>query len=204
MENFRELVDRRGQPPGGEQAERGMEQYTESIKARMIKRMTGPNAMSANALAKEVGISQNTLSRWLRSASTVAPMNSGKGKKVRSSKEAARRSQDWTMQEKLRIVLEAEPLSDEELGVLLRREGLHREQLDQWREAAAAALGKPAARKRGKPGPTPEQKRIKDLERQLRHKEKALAEAAALLVLKKKFETLFGDEDDDTDQRSEG
>jgi transposase-like protein len=185
-------------------------EYSESIKARMIKRLTGPNAMSANALAREVGISQNTLSRWLRTAGTVATVSSGKGKgkgkgkKASSGGKAGRRAQDWTMQEKLRIVLEAERLSDEELGVLLRREGLHREQLDQWREAAADALGKPPARKRGKPEPTPEQKRIKDLERQLRHKEKALAEAAALLVLKKKFEAVFGDEDSDTDPRSDG
>jgi transposase-like protein len=193
-----------GNRQGASKQTKEMEQYTESIKARMIKRMTGPNALSANALAKEVGISQNTLSRWLRTAGTVTPVNSGKGKKVRSSKKAGRRSQDWTMQDKLRIVLEAEALSDAELGMRLRREGLHSEQLDQWREAAAAALGKPAARKRGKPGPTPEQKRIKDLERQLRHKEKALAEAAALLVLKKKFETLFGDEDNDTEPGSEG
>jgi transposase len=172
----------------------------------MIKRLAGPNAMSANALAKEVGISQNTLSRWLRTAGTVAAVssNKGTGRKANASNKDGRRSQDWTMQEKLRIVLEAERLTGEELGALLRREGLHREQLDQWRKAAADALGKTPARKRGKPGPTPEEKRIRELERQLRHKEKALAEAAALLVLKKKFETLFGDEDDDTDPRSDG
>jgi len=51
---------------------------------------------------------------------------------------------------------------------------------------------------------TPEQKRIRELERQLRRKEKALAEAAALLVLKKKFEAVFADEEDDTEPRSDG
>jgi len=46
-------------------------------------------------------------------------------------------------------------------------------------------------------------KRIRKLERELARKEKALAEAAALLVLKKKLEHLQEDEDDDTDEGSE-
>jgi transposase len=107
------------------------------------------------------------------------------------------------MLEKLRVLSEAERMSEDELGAFLRREGLHREQLEQWRVAAAEALGQPAKRSRAKRGPSPEQKRSRELERQLRHKEKALAEAAALLVLKKKFETLFGDEDDDTSPTSD-
>ena len=40
--------------------------YTEGFRARMIERLAGPDAISASALAKEVGVSQNTLSRWLR------------------------------------------------------------------------------------------------------------------------------------------
>jgi transposase-like protein len=182
-------------------------QYTESMKARMIKRLTGSDAMSANALSKEVGISQGTLSRWLRAAGTVAPVAKTKRNKsstIGAASKFKRRTQDWTMQDKLRVVLEAAELSDEELGALLRREGLHREQLEQWRAAASEALAKaPGRRRRAKQGPTPDQKRIRELERQLRHKEKALAEAAALLVLKKKYESLLGDEDDNTDPRSE-
>jgi hypothetical protein len=46
-------------------------------------------------------------------------------------------------------------------------------------------------------------KRIKELERELNRKEKALAEAAALLVLKKKVQEIWGDEDDTMDSRSE-
>jgi transposase-like protein len=182
-------------------------QYSESMKARMIKRMTGPDAMSANALSKEVGIAQSTLSHWLRAAGTFTPVP--KKKRAMPAIESTttkqnRRAQDWTTLEKMRVVIEAENLSEGELGAFLRREGLHREQLEQWRIAAAEALGQPTGRRsRSKPGPTPEQKRIRELERQLRHKEKALAEAAALLVLKKKYETLFGDEDDNTDPTSE-
>ena len=53
-------------------------------------------------------------------------------------------------------------------------------------------------------GPSPEEKRIKQLERELNRKEKALAEAAALLVLSKKYRAIMGDEDDDTGEQSGG
>ena len=43
---------------------------------------------------------------------------------------------------------------------------------------------------------------MRELEKQLRRKDRALAEAAALLVLQKKIQALWGDEDDDTEPRS--
>ena len=46
-------------------------------------------------------------------------------------------------------------------------------------------------------------RRVRELERELNRKEKALAEAAALLVLKKKAQAIWGDEDDDTDPRND-
>jgi hypothetical protein len=115
-------------------------------------------------------------------------MSKSKGRKPKSTKQ-------WTAEEKHRVVVEASSLAEEELGEFLRREGLHSAQIEEWTALAVAALGtsKPARRKA-----SPEAKRIKELERELRRKEKALAEAAALLILKKKAQAIWGDEDDDT------
>jgi transposase-like protein len=173
-------------------------EYSEVMKARMIKRMTGPRAVTATALAEETGISQPTLSRWLRDAGTLLPVSKSRTKVTSVNSKTPKRTQDWTMLEKLRVVIEAAELPEEELGAFLRREGLHREQFEQWRTATAEALGVSQGRRRQKSGPSPEQKRINELERELRRKDKALAETTALLVLKKKFEALFGDEEDDT------
>lgn len=179
-----------------------MQQYTDVMKARMIKRMTGPRAVTATALAEQTGIPQPTLSRWLREAGTVRPVSKSKATKSNGRSSRPKRAQDWTSQQKVQLVLEAAGLSEEELGAFLRRNGLHREQLDQWRqqaiEGATTALDNGSKRRKRSTGPTPEQKRIRELERQLRRKDKALAETTALLVLKKKFEALFGDEEDDT------
>ena len=107
-----------------------------------------------------------------------------------------KRPQDWSAQEKLAAVMEAASLSDEELGAFLRSRGLHEAQLQQWRELMLAGL-EPAAVQRGKQAS--EGKRVRELEKELRRKDKALAETAALLVLKKKAQAIWGDEDDDTD-----
>jgi transposase-like protein len=103
--------------------------------------------------------------------------------------------------DKLRLVLEASELEQDELGAFLRREGLHEAELRAWVEAATTALSGTGRRKDRKKG-SPEAKRIRDLEKDLHRKEKALAELAALLALKKKLETFWGGEGENTDTRS--
>lgn len=177
--------------------------YSETIKARMLRRMLGPRAMSAQALARETGISQSALSKWLREAGSVGSMPE-KDEPPRDEPDQAtrppRRAQEWTAKDKVRAVAETNEIEGGALGEYLRRNGLHREQLDQWRADVEEALERPSAKRRRSAA---EGKRIKELERELRKKEKALAETAALLVLRKKLNALWGDGDDDTDERNE-
>ncbi len=168
-------------------------EFSEKFKSRMVAKMVGPDAMSANGLSGEVGISQTTLSRWLREARNVP----GMAKKSRTANRKVR-PQDWSPEEKLRVVLEARGLTNEELGAFLRKEGLHQTQIEEWAATAQSSL---SARK-GTKKASPESKRIRELERELHRKDKALAEAAALLILKKKAQAIWGDEDDDTEPRS--
>lgn len=184
--------------------ETGTVEYSEAMKARMIRRMTGPRALSATTVSQETGIPQPTLSRWLRSAGTLRVVTKSDETPADGTHASAprKRVQDWTPQEKLQAVLETVAMSDDDLGAFLRRHGLHREQLEQWRQQATSALGSDGPRRKRSSGPTAEEKRIRELERQLRRKDKALAEVAALLVLKKKADALFGVEEDDTDPRS--
>lgn len=173
--------------------------YTESFKAKMVQRMSPPDAISAMRLSKEVGVSQSQLSRWLRDARSVVPM--AKGRRSERVTEGSAR----TAEEKLRIVMEAAGIPPAELGAFLRREGVHEAELEQWR-AAVVGAAKSALEGGGAPksaGRSPEAKRVKDLERELRRKEKALAEAAALLVLQKKFHTYLEERDKDTDEENE-
>ena len=164
--------------------------YTRGFKARMVQRMAGPEGISGTALAKDVGVSQATLSRWLREAPTVGAMGGGQ----RKQEGGAKSPRHWTAEEKLRVLNEAGKLSGDELGAFLRKEGLHTAQLDEWHKLATEALTGP--KKRAKK--SPEVRRIKELEKELLRKDRALAEVAALLTLKKKAQEIWGDGDDDT------
>jgi len=103
------------------------------------------------------------------------------------------------VEEKLRIVMAAAALGHDELGAFVRREGVHAAELEQWRETvvdgAKSALESGAARSSSRGADT---KWIKDLERELRRKGRALAETATLLVLQKKSTRFGGDGDDGT------
>ncbi len=168
--------------------------YSEAFRSKMVQKMVIPGGISANALAAKTGIAQPTLSRWLREAHSVEPMSAPEKPK---SKKKPR-----TFMEKVRVIAEADGLSGEELGAFCRREGVHESELEEWRTATAEALG--PAKKRAKAKKTKaETTRIRHLERDLRRKEKALAEVSALLILKKKVDALWGDEDADTDEESE-
>jgi len=151
--------------------------HPEGFKARMVARMAGPEGISACALAREVGVPQPTLSRWLRSARSVRAMS--------HPEQPSKRPQSSSSQEKLRIVVEAARLKPEELGAFLRREGLHEAQLLEWTRAATSGLDDPRPPERTKKVKNAEQRRIRELERELRRKDAALAEVAALLALQK-------------------
>jgi transposase len=165
--------------------------YPETFKQQMVRRLSGPGAISANALSKEVDVAQTTLSQWLREATKIGSMSKKKTSKPR-------RPQDWTAEEKLQAVMEASGLSEEELGAFLRSKGLHEAQLEQWRRKVSEAASEALSRGGGSKARTAGSRRIRELERELRRKDKALAEAAALLVLKKKLAALWEDEDDST------
>ena len=106
----------------------------------------------------------------------------------------ARNTGKRTPDEKLRLVIESAACGEEEIGTLLRREGLHDADLQAWRNEALAGL-KPVT---GSGKKSDEAKRIRSLENELSRKDEALAEMAALITLQKKVRAIWGDADDNT------
>lgn len=174
--------------------------YSVGFKDKMVAKMLGPDGQTATQLSTRTGVSQPTLSKWLREAKLRAMEPGDKKPK------AGAKSKRWTPEGKLRVVREAMGMDEVSLGALLRREGLHKADLDRFREEMleAAMTGIQAARKPRKGGQSAEQRRIKELEKELKRKDKALAEAAALLVLRKKMAALFPEEEgESTDENND-
>jgi len=181
-----------------------MTTYSKRFKTKMVMRMTGPRALSATELAREVKVPQPTLSRWLRESATLLPMHADETSPTASKTPAAlpdppAAHRVRSAEEKFRLVSLAATLGEDELGAMLRREGLHATDLESWRADMIAALS-PRAKSTAEPTSSrPEdRRRIQQLEREIDRKDKALAEAAALLILQKKVREFLGDEDDST------
>ena len=123
---------------------------------------------------------QQNLSRWLIEAGSLPGM-------VRPIKSA------WRVEQKARILADAGALSGELLRTYLSTQGVSLVQFQRWKSALEDDEKSSVVSSR----------QIRKLERELQRKEKALAEAAALLVLKKTIQEHLQGEDDDTDGQSE-
>ena len=160
--------------------------YTAEQKRWVITQMSPPLNRSVVELAQETGITGVTLRTWRKeamAAGELGPIGDGS---------------NWSSAQKFQAVLETAPLSAEELSDYCRRKGIRPEQLRQWRAACEQANGTGVAAAAGTPVDHPAAlERVKELERQLRRKDAALAEAAALLMLRKKANAIWGTEEDE-------
>ena len=162
--------------------------YSEEFKESIIKKMMPPNPVSVRQLSKDTGVSDVTLYKWrkdYRNRGIAVPSDQSK-------------PEAWSAEDKLAVVIETASLNEVQLSEYCRNKGLYPEQVAQWKESALAGYQQRAEVKKEKLRSRQEDKRkIKQLEKQLHRKEKALAETAALLVLSKKCEAIWGVNEED-------
>ena len=165
-----------------------MRRYPIEFKESIIQKMMPPNAISVPQLVKETGVADVTLYKWrkeYRDQGIAVPADSSN-------------PENWSAEDKLAVVVETMPLNEAELSEYCRSKGLYTEQIEQWKQAALTGyqsnvqVAKQRTRDHKK-----DQKKIKQLEAELKRKEKALAETAALLVLSKKCQAIWGESEED-------
>lgn len=156
--------------------------YSLAFKRKMIERLTGKEALTALQLSRETGVRQQNLSRWLQEARSLPLVG---------SRDVTERV--FTLEQKARVLADTANLRGEQLRAYLEREGIKLADFERWRIALQEEGRQPSATT----------KHIRQLERELARKEKALAEAAALLVLKKTIAKAHLDEDGDAEEPSE-
>jgi transposase len=100
--------------------------FSVAFKQKMVQRLTGDNAVSASQLAREAGVRQQNLSRWLQEARSL-PIMADKPKRA-----AVR---EWTVEQKAHVLAEASHLDGEALTAYLEREGVKLAEYEQWRIA---------------------------------------------------------------------
>jgi len=163
-----------------------MIRYSEELKASIIARMLAPQNASVPALAQETGIPKDTLYGWRLQA---------RGR-CGALPNQARQNGGFNNEEKFAIVLETATFNELEIGEYCRRKGIYPEQITAWKKDFVQGSS-PAAGKTERDQLQQQARTIKQLQSELHRKDRALAEAAALLILEKKVQALWTDPEDE-------
>jgi transposase len=165
-----------------------MRRYSLERKEAAIQKMMPPSNTSISALSVETGITEATLYNWRKQAKNKGLAVPGDGKNA----------ENWSSSDKFSVVLETAALNEAELAEYCRKKGLFTEQISAWKQACMGANATAGEQEKAlKEQSKKDKQRIKGLETDLRRKEKALAETAALLVLRKKANAIWGESEDE-------
>ena len=157
--------------------------YSTTLKQSIVANMLPPSHKSVSQIQQETGIPEGTLKKWrteIRKKGFAAPAGE-------------QQSERWSTQDKYLIVVETATLSEIELAGYCRKKGLYVEQVKSWKNNCMQANGGVAqelalSQKREKI----KDKELQQVRKELQRKESALAEAAALLILRKKAAAIWG------------
>lgn len=155
--------------------------YSKEFREAILTKLMNRGDRSRIEICEEAGVNNSTVANWIQDRAKIAGMS----KKV---------LKNWSPEEKLKAINVTHSMSEEELGVYLRKEGLHSHNLDEWRAEILEIFTK----KRKNASQKDERDiKIKSLEREVLRKDKALAEASALLILQKKVNLIWGNNEED-------
>lgn len=157
-------------------------------KQSVLAKLALPNPPSIAALAKSENISEAALYKWRKTAIEQGLLMAGNN----------RDSSRWSAQQRFNAVLETAGLPVADVAEYCRAKGLYPEQIERWKKAAIAGCNLDVDHdsvKKNAQERKDDRKKIVALERELNRKEKALAEAAAIVILQKKLASLLGKED---------
>jgi transposase len=148
--------------------------YGQAYKDGVVARLLPPESAALEVVSHEIGISVGTLQSWYADA---------------MSKPA--RGRAWTAGARLDAVITTASMNEAGKSAWCREHGVYPAELALWRASCTTALSEPEEARASPQATRQDRKRIKELERDLKRKNAALAETAALLVLSKKLEAIF-------------
>lgn len=152
--------------------------YSQDFKEQALRKVYQRDGRTIEMVADELNMATTTLKGWMQAA---------KREQKKMADNTARRPEDWPMEARLQALQESHTLSEVELSAWCRERGIFAHHLKQWRNDFCS----PAASRTNTTETRDLKATIQRLERDLLRKDKALAEAAALLILQKKFQALL-------------
>ena len=160
--------------------------YSIKLKEAVLQKVLHGNRPH-HEVAMEYGVGRSTIGKWLRQYKQDGGINL-------ASKE--KRPRDWTSEERMTALITTGSMSAEECASWCRKKGIFPHHLEQWKKAAISGMAINSSKKQSE-AEKQLRKENSTLRKDLNRKEKALAETAALLVLKKKAQAIWGEPEED-------
>jgi len=167
--------------------------FTQSFKIQAVqKALSRSEDTRLEEFAGELGVGYSTLQKWIRQSKNQE-LNAGLV--TTDTMKNERRPQDWNAEERLNMIIQCAALDEPAVAELCRQKGLYPHHITQWK--ADFSSENPVKNNTGKRSDAKQLKtKIKQLEKEINRKDKALAETAALLVLQKKVNAIWGSDED--------
>lgn len=157
-------------------------QYTDAFRQQALQKVYARGSRSVISIAEELNLNHWTLKNWMKPKKNA----------VKHKDTTVKRPRDWTAADRLNALLTTHSMDQQALSAYCRHKGIFSHHLKQWREDFESGTS-------SSPAHLAELRDLKsshkNLQSELNRKEKALAEAAALLVLQKKFQALWEDKE---------
>lgn len=155
--------------------------YSQDFKESAVRKVCIPGGPSITELANTLGVNHCSIRNWM---------------KIYGSVSAMKKPKEWTPERKLEAIIKTATMTENELGVYLRTNGLHANEIEQWKQDIYSAQ-----KSVGRPKLDPElvelRNKEKELSKDLRRKDRALAEMSARVILLKKSRAIFGESEED-------
>ena len=155
--------------------------HSKSFKQSLVKKICLPGGPTIMQSSKELNIHHVTIRNWMKIYANISSMND---------------SNNWTPERKLEAIIKTASMNENEIGEFLRSNGLHSKVIDEWKQDIYSSQ-RPVGRPRLDPELVELRSKEKELARDLRRKDKALAEMSARIILLKKSNLFFGGTEDD-------
>jgi transposase len=155
--------------------------YSQEFKQSVVQKVTSPGGPSITEMSKSLGVHYTSIRSWVQTYANTPSM---------------KKSKEWTPEARLEAIIKTATMSENEFGEYLRANGLHSNQIEEWRQDIYSSQ-----KGVGRPKVDPELAQLRDekkkLTKNLERKDRALAEMSARIVLLKKSRLIWGDGEDE-------
>lgn len=155
--------------------------HSDQFKQSVVQKIATPGGPSIMQMSEKLGVHHTSIRTWI---------------KLHANPSSMKKSKEWTPEAKLEVIAKTFSMSENELGEFLRTNGLHSTQIEEWKQEFYSAQ-KSAGRPKTDPELVELRAKEKELSKDLKRKDRALAEMSARVILLKKSRLLFGETEDD-------